>query len=120
MKVGLRARRALRLFGAVLAGAAMSGSASASPTILDWGQISFIGFGWNAGDTRVTLGGTVQNPDNCSFPDAYMVEGSAAWAQVFSSALLTAYSLGHPVRVVIEGCTGAGRPKIIGVDLQRS
>lgn len=96
---------------------AFAASASADPVQVNWGQINFIGFGWNSTDTRVTLGGTVQNPHNCSFPDSYMVEASATYSQMLSSALLTAYSLRHSVRVVIDGCT-SGRPKIVGVDIQ--
>lgn len=107
-----------RIGGCIAILSAFAASASADPVQVNWGQINFIGFGWTSADARLTLGSTVQNPHNCSFPDSYMVEGSATYAQTLSSALLTAYSLRHSVRVVIEGCTTAGRPKIIGVDIQ--
>ena len=76
--------------------------------------------GWDAEAFAVETGQSILNPKGCSTPDGYISDVSQAGYKTHYAAILLAYSTGRPVQIVISNtvCGLAGRPKIIGVNLQ--
>jgi hypothetical protein len=104
--------------------------------------ISDIFTGWNADSIRVVTRTSIINPGNCATPDGYVLisvnnttttttgantatsTGNSASSsngyQTHYQALLTAFSLDQPVRIVVSNteCVN-GRPKIWGVYMSK-
>lgn len=58
----------------------------------------------------------VENPHSCSTPDLYSTQKPPSVAspglQLRNSVLLSAFLTDRPVRLVLDGCGGTGRPSI--------
>jgi hypothetical protein len=92
--------------------------AIASPSHTGWANIATLSGGWHESHLRVIVNGAVQNPDQCTHPDGYIVEAGLPGAQLLQSMLITAYATGADVLFTIDGCV-LGRPKVIGVDIRK-
>ncbi|MBB6253380.1 hypothetical protein [Nitrospirillum iridis] len=92
----------------------------ASIQVVPWVKIGTFGAGWYSAQFSITPAtGSVYNPDGCKLSDLYVIDPSLGGANIFSSALITAYSLGHQVQLTIAGCFN-DRPSIIGVAVRPS
>ena len=104
--------------------------------------ISDIFTGWNADSIRVVTRTPIINPGSCASPDGYVLisvnnttttttgantatstsnsASSSNGYQTHYQALLTAFSMDHPVRIVVSNteCIN-GRPKIWGVYMSK-
>jgi hypothetical protein len=104
--------------------------------------ISDIFTGWNADSIRIVTRTPIINPGNCATPDGYVLVSvnnttttttgantatstgnsvsSGNGYQTHYQALLTAFSLEHPVRIVVSNTECVNdRPKIWGVYMSR-
>lgn len=81
------------------------------------GKITLLAGGWTNADLRIQLNTTFYNPDNCSYTDGYVVANTTPGYQLLDSILITAYSRGDSVNLVVQGCY-VERPNIIGVTVQ--
>ncbi|KRA61840.1 hypothetical protein ASD79_06955 [Caulobacter sp. Root655] len=112
----------MKRFLALAGGAALalaSSAAIATPVELPWARVTYISGGWTAPHVRVQTTAAFSNPAACSMTDGYIVEASLQGAQLFSSMLLTAFSTGREVQLVVDGCI-LERPRVIGVTLRTS
>jgi hypothetical protein len=92
----------------------LSSSANATPNVGAWGHVNYLGGGWTNADLRVQMDIAFYNPESCSFTDGYMVNNADGGHELFSSLLITAYTLHQQVQLVVDGCYFS-RPHIIGV-----
>lgn len=97
--------------------ASMRGSAQAT-VVTASGQITFYGVGWSGNVVRVqTTAPFVAN--GCAATDGYMTDATDPGNPAYQQALHGAFLSGRSVQLVLSGCTGTGRPKIIGVNVFR-
>jgi hypothetical protein len=73
--------------------------------------------GWVANQLRVATDAPFYNPDGCAQTDGYMTDASDPGVAIHHAALLAAFTARKPVTLWLQGCTGAGRPWIIGVQV---
>jgi hypothetical protein len=121
-KYGLFRGNILKRLFTLAAGAALafaSSAAMATPVELPWAKVTYIAGGWTAAHVRVQTTATFSNPATCAMTDGYVVEASLPGAQLFASMLLTAFSTGREVQLVVDGCV-LERPRVIGVTLRTS
>ncbi|WP_138918552.1 hypothetical protein [Nitrospirillum viridazoti] len=95
-----------------------SGVAQATIQTTPWVHLNFYSTGWTDATIRVNSREAFFNPENCSSPDGYIVSPSLPGNTNFASALLTAYTTGDQVQLVIDGCYNS-RPNIIGVYIRK-
>ena len=107
-----------RILAACFCIAVGAGPAFAAPSHTGWANITTLSGGWHESHLRVIVNGSVQNPDQCTHPDGYIVETGLPGAQLLQSMLITAYATGADVLFTIDGCV-FGRPKVIGVDIRK-
>lgn len=89
-------------------------SAEESPV----GKITSYFTGWNSEQVKVTIAGATYIEGDCPTKDGYMTtESDNSGFKSHTSALLAAYMSGKSVKLIIDGCGPAGRPKIIGVHI---
>lgn len=102
-----------------VAAALVSGTAMAAPAETPWGKVNYIAGGWTAANVRVQTTASFYNPEVCSMTDGYVIDAALPGAQLFSSMLLTAFSTGQDVKLVVDGCV-LERPRVISVTLRRA
>ena len=75
--------------------------------------------GWSGDVVRVTLEGASYTESNCTTKDGYVtMETENNGYKTHTAALLSAYMSNRPVRIVVDGCTANGRPRIVGVYIE--
>ena len=112
------ASTAIKYATAVFCIAVAAGPVLAAPSHTGWANITTLSGGWHESHLRVIVNSAVQNPDQCTHPDGYIVEAGLPGAQLLQSMLITAYATGADVLFTIDGCV-LGRPKVIGVDIRK-
>lgn len=91
---------------------------SAAPTQSGWSSVTSLSGGWVGAHLRVVLSGSFHNPSACPYTDGYIVDASLPGAQLLQAMLITAYSSGDQVQVIVDGCA-QGRPSVVGVDVRK-
>ena len=82
------------------------------------GKITSFSTGWNADAFGVTTNAPVINPAGCSSTSSYQAISSAPGYKSHYAAVLTAYSTGSQVVLIISNTTCTqGFPTIIGVNV---
>lgn len=102
-----------------MAAALVSGAAMAAATETPWAKVNYIAGGWTAAHVRVQTTAGFFNPEGCSMTDGYVVDAALPGAQLFASMLLTGFSTGQDVKLVVDGCV-LERPRVISVTLRRA
>lgn len=99
---------------------ALSATCTFAQTVVGPVTVKRVRTGWDAEAFAVETGSTISNPAGCSAPDGYVSDVSQAGYKTHYSAILTAYALGKNAVIVVHNtiCGFAGRPKIIGVNLE--
>lgn len=83
-------------------------------------NVTMVRTGWNSDSFAVVTAEQVINPANCSVPDGYISEQSLPGYRTYYAAALSALTLNTPVIVAVHNTECfSGRPKIIGINLQR-
>jgi hypothetical protein len=82
-------------------------------------SIAEINSGWWDDVFRVVLDAPVQNSHGCAAADSYMVEKDDPGRRAHQAMLISSFMAGKKIYVIIQGCHSHGRPKIIGVHVQR-
>lgn len=108
----------LRCALASLCLAASTVTAAANPVHLGWANVTLLAGGWHDPHMRVTTTGAFQNPAQCPVTDGYIVEAALPGAALLQSMLLTAFSTGAEVLLLVDGCA-LDRPRIISVDIRK-
>lgn len=108
----------MRLFLCLVLSLGFSISAYAEPTSAV-GTVTMIRTGWNLESFAIVLDNTTQNPAHCSYADGYVTDGAQPGYKTYYAAALVAFIEKVRVEVVFDGCHPLGRPKIIGINLQR-
>lgn len=80
------------------------------------GRINMLYGGWNEPNLRILLDTPQYNPENCTEPWGYMIPANSPANQQLTAMALTAYSLKHRVRIMVDGCHN-NTPKVIGIQL---
>lgn len=76
--------------------------------------------GWDFDGFAIETGQVIVNPAGCSTPDGYVSDVNQPGYKIHYAAVLTAYGTGKNVQVTVHNtvCGFAGRPKIIGINLE--
>ena len=106
-------RNILRLAIACAAFAALPSMAQVSSA---FGNIVYIGSGWNTDSMYVKTTATFVQTTNCGNQDFYQTDPASADNLVHQSMILTALLANKQILVTVNGCYG-GRPKIIGIQV---
>jgi hypothetical protein len=82
-------------------------------------SIQSIRTGWNAELFAIVTADPIVNPANCPTPDGYISEISNPGYNTYYTAAIAAYMGGRSVTVAVDNahCGAAGRPKLIGINL---
>ncbi|PXA93212.1 hypothetical protein DMC25_03200 [Caulobacter sp. D4A] len=105
-----------RLFPLALILCGLAATPASAATELPWAKVTMLTGGWTVPLLAVQTSATFSNPNSCPNTGLYVVPPDAASHQLFSSMLLTAYSRGDDVKLVIDGCSGW--PVIIGIQIR--
>ena len=84
------------------------------------GTVDMIRTGWDSDTFGIVTKEPIKNPAGCPTADGYVTDKTLPGYNTYYAAALTAF-LDHAQIVVVianQGCV-AGRPKLIGVNLQR-
>ena len=84
------------------------------------GTVSMIRTGWDSEQFGIVTKEPIQNPARCPTPDGYVTSSAQPGYNTYYAAALTAFVERVQIVVTIanQGCV-AGRPKLIGINLQR-
>lgn len=83
-------------------------------------SVTMVRTGWAADSFAIVTAEPVANPAGCPTPDGYISEKADPGYQTLYAAALTAIATRLPTVVTVDNshCGYAGRPKLIGVNLQ--
>jgi hypothetical protein len=82
--------------------------------------IQTIRTGWNAESFAIVTADPIANPANCTTPDGYISDASSPGYNTYYAAVIAAYMGDRSVTITVDNatCGGAGRPKLIGINLK--
>ncbi len=107
-----------KLILALIACIGIAPLATATALYSDWGTIIAYRTGWYFDQIHVTTTAPIVNPSGCANADGYMTSPTDSGNKAHQAAILTAFTAGFQIKIVVEGCV-EGRPKIIGTHIER-